>query len=388
MCELRVFMNTQEIVSSIALTKLNGLSLLNALLNARTLLDSLGSASEVFAHRKDIVGVIPDASKRLVAAFDHTDEALRLAEEEMKFVEQKRLRVLTLNDVDYPQRLRECEDAPLVLYYCGSANLNSQRVISIVGTRKCSEYGREVCNNFIADLKRYYPDTLIVSGLAYGIDVCAHRAALDNGMSTIGVLAHGLDTIYPSMHRQIAADMVHRQGGLLTEYGVHTTPEKGNFVRRNRIVAGMCDACIVVESSERGGSLITAELAMEYNRDVFAFPGRVYDEYSRGCNNLIRRQQATLLTCAADLLDAMGWDNPLKKDSKRKVVQQELFPDLTDEERALVNTLNDVDDKHINQIAIDANIPYSRASMILFDLEMKGIVRALGGARYRLVHNV
>ena len=376
-------MNTQEIVSSIALTKLNGLSLLNA----RTLLDSLGSASEVFAHRKDIVGVIPDASQRLVAAFDHTDEALRLAEEEMKFVEQKRLRVLTLNDVDYPQRLRECEDAPLVLYYCGSANLNSQRVISIVGTRKCSEYGREVCNNFIADLKRYYPDTLIVSGLAYGIDVCAHRAALDNGMSTIGVLAHGLDTIYPSMHRQIAADMVHRQGGLLTEYGVHTTPEKGNFVRRNRIVAGMCDACIVVESSERGGSLITAELAMEYNRDVFAFPGRVYDEYSRGCNNLIRRQQATLLTCAADLLDAMGWDNPLKKDSKRKVVQQELFPDLTDEERALVNTLKDVDDKHINQIAIDANIPYSRASMILFDLEMKGFVKALGGARYKIIHN-
>ena len=376
-------MNTQEIISSIALTKLNGLSLLNA----RTLLDSLGSASEVFAHRKDIVGVIPDASKRLVTAFDHTDEALRLAEEEMKFVEQKRLRVLTLNDVDYPQRLRECEDAPLVLYYCGSANLNSQRVISIVGTRKCSEYGREVCNNFIADLKRYYPDTLIMSGLAYGIDVCAHRAALDNGMSTIGVLAHGLDTIYPSMHRQIAADMVHRQGGLLTEYGVHTTPEKGNFVRRNRIVAGMCDACIVVESSERGGSLITAELAMEYNRDVFAFPGRVYDEYSRGCNNLIRRQQATLLTCAADLFDAMGWDNPLKKDSKRKVVQQELFPDLTDEERALVNTLKDVDDKHINQIAIDANIPYSRASMILFDLEMKGIVRALGGARYKIIHN-
>ena len=377
-------MNTQEIVSSIALTKLNGLSLLNA----RTLLDSLGSASEVFAHRKDIVGVIPDASKRLVAAFDHTDEALRLAEEEMKFVEQKRLRVLTLNDVDYPQRLRECEDAPLVLYYCGSANLNSQRVISIVGTRKCSEYGREVCNNFIADLKRYYPDTLIVSGLAYGIDVCAHRAALDNGMSTIGVLAHGLDTIYPSMHRQIAADMVHRQGGLLTEYGVHTTPEKGNFVRRNRIVAGMCDACIVVESSERGGSLITAELAMEYNRDVFAFPGRVYDECSKGCNSLIRRQRATLLTGVEDLLEAMGWANPLATDvAKPRAVQQELFPEINDEERALLNTLKDVDDKHVNQIAIDSNIPYARASMILFDLEMKGLVKALGGARYRLIRH-
>ena len=375
-------MNTQEIVSSIALTKLKGLSLLNA----RTLMDTLGSASEVFAHRKDIVSLIPDASERLVAAFAAVDDALKLAEEEMESIEQKKLRVLTLNDEDYPQRLRECEDAPLVLYCCGNANLNGRRIVSIVGTRKCSAYGRAVCNNFIPDLKRYYPDTLIVSGLAYGIDVCAHRAALDNGMSTVGVLAHGLDTIYPSMHRQVAADMVHQQGGLLTEYPLHTQIEKGNFVRRNRIVAGLCDACIVVESSERGGSLITAELAMEYNRDVFAFPGRVYDEYSRGCNHLIRKQQATLLTCAADFLDAMGWDNPLAQTSKKKVVQQELFPDLTDEERVLVNTLKDVDDKHINQIAIDANIPYSRASMVLFDLEMKGVVKALGGARYRLVH--
>ena len=375
-------MNSQEIIAAIALTKLKGLSLLNA----RILMEALGSASEVFAHRKDIVSMIPDASKRLVEAFGDVDEAMKIAEEEMAFIEQKRLKVFTLLDEDYPQRLKECEDAPLVLYYCGSANLNSQRIINIVGTRKCSEYGREVCNNFIADLKRYYPDTLIVSGLAYGIDVCAHRAALDNGMATVGVLAHGLDTIYPSMHRKIAADMVHQQGGLLTEYTTHTTPEKGNFVRRNRIVAGLCDACIVVESSAKGGSLITAELAMEYNRDVFAFPGRVYDEHSQGCNNLIRRQQATLITCAADLLDAMGWENPLANASKPQAVQQELFPDLTDEERALVNTLKSVDDKHINQIAIDANIPYSRASMILFDLEMKGIVKALGGARYKLIH--
>ena len=376
-------MDTQEIISAIALTKLKGLSLLNA----RTLLDAVGSAHEVIAHRKDIVGIIPDASQRLVTAFAEADAALKEAEREMQFIEQKNLKVFTMTDEDYPQRLRECEDAPLVLYYCGNANLNATRIISIVGTRKCSEYGREVCNNFIADLKRYYPDALIVSGLAYGIDICAHRAALENSMSTVGVLAHGLDNIYPSMHRQTAADMVHRQGGLLTEYTTHTTPERGNFVRRNRIVAGLCDACIVVESAERGGSLITAELAMEYNRDVFAFPGRVYDEASRGCNNLIRRQQATLLTCAADLLDAMGWENPLKKTSKPEAVQQELFPDLTDEERALVNTLKDVDDKHINQIAIDANIPYSRASMILFDLEMKGVVRALGGARYKIMHH-
>jgi DNA processing protein len=376
-------MNTQETISAIALTKLKGLSLLNA----RTLMEAMGSASEVLANRKDIVRLIPDASQRLVEAFADVDTALQEAEQEMEFIEKKHLKVFTLNDDDYPGRLRECEDAPLVLYYCGSANLNSQRIISIVGTRKCSEYGREVCSNFIADLKRYYPDMLIVSGLAYGIDVCAHRAALDNGMPTIGVLAHGLDVIYPSMHRQIAAEMVHQQGGLLTEYTTRTTPEKVNFVRRNRIVAGMCDACIVVESSDRGGSLITAELAMEYNRDVFAFPGRVYDECSIGCNNLIRRQRATLITRAVDLLDAMGWENPLVKASKPQAVQQDLFPDLTDEECALVNALKGVDEKHINQIAIDANIPYSRASMILFDLEMKGVVKALGGARYRIMHH-
>ena len=375
-------MDTQEIISTIALTKLRGLGLLNA----RTLMDTLGSATEVFAHRKDIVSLIPDASQRLVAALADTGSALKTAEEEMEFIEAKHLKALTLNDENYPQRLKECEDAPLVLYSCGTADLNSQRIISIVGTRKCSEYGREVCENFIADLKRYYPDTLIVSGLAYGIDICAHRAALDNGMSTVGVLAHGLDTIYPSMHRKTAADMVHQQGALLTEYTTHTTPEKGNFVRRNRIVAGMCDACIVVESSQRGGSLITAELALEYNREVLAFPGRVYDECSKGCNNLIRSQQATLITCAEDLLQAMGWKNPLAKAPKQKAVQQDLFPELNDEERAIVNTLKNVDDKHVNQIAIDTNIPYARVSMLLFDLEMNGIVKALGGARYRLTH--
>ena len=375
-------MNTQEIICSMALTRLKGLSLLNA----RTLLETMGSASEVFANRRDIMSVIPDASNRLVEALAHVDDAMREAEREMEFVERKHLRVFTLTDEDYPQRLRECEDAPLVLFYYGDADLNALRIINIVGTRKCSAYGREVCENFVADLKRYYPDTVIVSGLAYGIDVCAHRAALKCGMRTVGVLAHGLDIIYPSLHRQTAADMVHQGGGLLTEYPSGTRPDKQNFVRRNRIVAGLCDACIVVESGVKGGSLITAELAMNYNREVFAFPGRVYDENSRGCNNLIRRQQATLLTDAESLLEGLGWANPLAEAKKPKVIQQELFPDLTEEERVLVHTLQEVDDKHVNQIAIDTNIPYSRVSMLLFDLEMRGIVMALGGARYRLVH--
>lgn len=378
-------MNTQNnVIAAIALTQLKGLSLLNA----RTLLDAMGSASEVMAHRKDIVRMIPDASPRLVESLSHVDDAMDMAKREMEFVEKKQMRVLVLGEDDYPYRLRECEDAPLVLYGCGKADLNATRVISIVGTRKCSAYGREVCEHLIADLKQCCPEALILSGLAYGIDICAHRAALEHGMSTVGVLAHGLDMIYPSMHRHTAVEMIQQGGGLLTEYPTQTRPERINFVRRNRIVAGMCDACVVVESAAKGGSLITAELAMDYQRDVFAFPGRVYDPDSQGCNNLIRRQQATLLTSASDLMEAMGWANPMAPSTRKEAVQQELFPDLNDEECLLVNTLKEVDDKHINQIAVETNIPYSRVSMILFDLEMKGIVKALGGARYRLMRKL
>ena len=374
----------QEVIFSIALSKLKGLSVLNA----RILLDAMGSASEIFAHRKDILQMIPHASQRLQDALNHVDDVIDAAKKEVEFIEKNRIKALTLDSNEYPQRLKECEDAPLILYLCGDTDLNRQRVISIIGTRKYSEYGREVCRYFISDLKRYYPDALIVSGLAYGIDICAHRSALDNGMDTIGVLAHGLDTIYPSMHRATAADMVHQGGGLLTEYTTNTKPDKMNFVHRNRIVAGISDACIVVESSARGGSLITAELALNYNRDVFAFPGRISDECSAGCNNLVKRHQATLLTSAEDLIEAMGWHNPLAEDSHKKLVQQELFPELNEEEAVLVNTLKNVDDKHINQIVIDSNIPYSRASMILFDLEMRGVVKALGGARYKVTRNL
>ena len=373
----------KEIVFSIALSKLKGLSVLNA----RILLDAMGSASEIFAHRKDILQMIPHASQRLQDALNHVDDVIDAAKKEVEFIEKNRIKALTLDSNEYPQRLKECEDAPLVLYLCGDTDLNRQRVISIIGTRKCSEYGREVCRHFISEFKRYYPDTLIVSGLAYGIDICAHRSALGNGMDTIGVLAHGLDTIYPSMHRSTAADMVHQGGGLLTEYTTNTKPDKMNFVQRNRIVAGISDACIVVESSAKGGSLITAELASNYNREVFAFPGRIYDECSAGCNNLIKRHQATLLTSVEDLIEAMGWHNPLAE-SHKKSVQQELFPELNEEEAVLVETLKNVDDKHINQIVIDSNIPYSRASMILFDLEMRGIVKALGGARYKVIRNL
>lgn len=378
-------MVNQEVIFSIALSKLKGLSLLNA----RVLVDAMGAASEVFAHRKDILQIIPDASKRLQEALGDVDDALRAAEQEAEWMERKHVRGIALSSDEYPLRLKECEDAPLVLYLCGDTDLNRRRIISIIGTRKCSDYGRSICCQFVADLKRLCPDALIVSGLAYGIDVCAHRTALENGMDTIGVLAHGLDTIYPSVHRRTATEMVRTGGGLLTEYTSGTALDRMNFVRRNRIVAGICDACVVVESSAKGGSLITAELASGYGRDVFAFPGRADDVCSVGCNNLIKRHQATLLTSAEDLIEAMGWQNPLLgRTAQGDAVQQELFPELNEEELMLVRMLRQADDKHINQIVAESGISYSRVSMILFDLEMKGIVKALGGARYRIVRRL
>ncbi len=371
----------------IALTKMKGLTLLNA----RMLLDTIGSATDIMEMRDAIIERVPNASQRFIDAMKNTSVCVEAAEREAEFIENNNIRVLTINDTCYPQRLKECEDAPLVLYYCGTADLNMKHVVSMVGTRKCTEYGRELCGSFVAELKQRCPDTLIVSGLAYGIDICSHKASLEEEVPTVGVLAHGLDLIYPAAHRSVAAQMAHAGGGLLTEYTSKTIPEKGNFVRRNRIVAGMCDACVVVESSARGGSLITADLALNYNREVFAFPGRIYDERSAGCNNLIKKHSATLLTSVQDFIETMGWEETPDAAGKKKgqrAYQQELFPDLTDEEQALVDALKDVDAKHINQIVVETNIPFARASMLFFELEMKGIVKALGGARYHLVRKM
>lgn len=367
----------QELIYAIALTKVRTLNAVNI----RLLMKAAGSATEVYAHRKDIKQLMPEANERLAAALNEMDYAVQLAEREMEFINSKRMRAMTMQDDEYPQRMLECEDAPLVLYCCGDVDLNRQHVINIIGTRKCTEYGRELCYNFVTELKQLVPDVLIVSGLAYGIDINAHRASLANGIDTVGVLAHGLDNIYPHLHRQTAIEMVNNGGGLLTEYTTNTTPEKGNFVARNRIVAGISDACVVVESAARGGSLITAGLSLDYNREVFAFPGRVSDLSSAGCNNLIAKHEASLITCAEDMVNALGWT----PNNRKKAVQQELFVELTEEETAIVNALAGVDDKHINQLAIDTNISYSRVSMLLFELEMKGIIKALGGARYHLI---
>ena len=370
-------MTQDEQICSLALTRIPGLGLTGAL----KLVSNLGSATRVFEHRKELSQLVPGVSDKVITALNNP-EVFRRAEQELIFCEKNHIRCLTLNDESYPSRLRECDDAPLALFYRGNADLNALHVINMVGTRHATPYGQDICTRFLADLSVLCPNALIVSGLAYGIDIHAHRAALQNHFKTIGVLAHGLDRIYPAEHRKTAVSML-EQGGLLTEFTSGTNPDRQNFVKRNRIVAGMSDATVVIESAAKGGALITAELAESYHRDCFAFPGRCNDEYSIGCNNLIRKNQAVLITSAEDLVKAMGWESSPKTE---KTVQRELFPDLSEEEERIVKRLGKMPEGlQINTLVIDTNIPVNRMSALLFELEMKGVIRALAGGVYRLI---
>ncbi len=295
------------------------------------------------------------------------------------------IQTLCLNDEAYPQRLAECADAPIILYYMGNGNLNERRIINIIGTRHCTNYGKDLIRRFVAELKSLCPDVLIVSGLAYGVDICAHRNALDNGLNTVGVLAHGLDEIYPSSHRDTAKKML-GQGGLLTEYMTETRADKMNFVKRNRIVEGMSDATILVESAAKGGGLITCGIAQDYGRAVFAFPGNVGAPYSEGCNNLIRDNGASLITSAQDFVAAMGWqtDAQLLK-AETDGIERNLFPELSDDEQRVVDQLMQTGDCQLNQLAVKTNLSIGQLTALLFQLEMKGVVRPLAGGSYHLL---
>lgn len=348
----------------------------------RELIETVGGAKELLENAADICNIVPAASPRLRELL--CDRSfVELAEKEMEFIESKGIKLICYGDEAYPCRLAECVDAPLVLHSLGNADLNARRIVSIVGTRHASEYGKALCENFVADLARLVPGTLIVSGLAYGIDVCAHRAALNAGLPTVGVLAHGLDRIYPGAHRATAKQML-ENGGLLTEFMSGTESLKPFFVQRNRIVAGMADATVVVESASKGGSLITASLALGYDRDCFAFPGRVNDQYSQGCNELVSRNRAALITSAYDFVEAMNWDVATAKKSAGDL-QTELFPDLSPEETAVMTALRDSSDGlQVNQMVVQLNIPINKLLPLLFEMEMKGLVKAVAGGCYRV----
>lgn len=374
-------MINNETFYAMALTRISNFNYATAL----ELYRAVGSAQLLYEHRNDIGDILKDCSPRLVEALKDWDEPMKRAESEIKYMEEHRIRALTLTDDDYPQRLTECPDAPIILYYIGNADLNQAKIVSIVGTRRCTTYGQDLIRRFISDLRQSCPHVLIVSGLAYGVDINAHREALANGFPTIGVLAHGLDQIYPYRHRDTAAEMLNH-GGLLTEFMTQTNADKPNFVRRNRIVAGMADAVILVESAAKGGGLITAEIAQSYDRSVFAFPGNVNAEYSKGCNNLIRDNGAALISNAEDFVKAIGWqDEALRQQKMADGIERNLFPDLSPEEQAIVTLLQQTNDLQLNIISVKSGLPIGQLTALLFQLEMKGVVRPLAGGMYHLL---
>ena len=374
-------MNEQDLLYTIALSKVPYLNAQHLCI----LLDELGNATQVYEHRLDILSVLPQASPRLQKALAQLDELIPKEEEELRFAQTEHIQCLTRQDKAYPQRLKECPDAPIVMYYRGTSDLNSKHIVSVVGTRQITEYGKDLCHHFCKDLSQILPDSIVVSGLAYGVDIHAQRAALECGLETIGVVAHGLDTIYPLSHRSWATKM-QEQGGLLTEFPSKTIIDKHNFVQRNRIVAGISSATIVIESASKGGSLITAEIANSYNRDVFAFPGRVKDIYSEGCNDLIRKQKAQLITSAEDFVSAVGWFSDVERKKKlQEGAQQEFLPMISEKEQRIIDALKNSDGKQVNLLCVQTNLPVGELSGLLFELEMKGVVKMLSGGVYRLL---
>ena len=375
-------MNEQQLLYNIALTRIGHFSLASALHLYRT----LGSGEEIFLHRNEAQDILPDCSPRLIDNLKDWSEPLKRAEVELEFCRNNNIRVLCLGDDNYPKRLEDCADAPLVMYYKGNANLNQSRVINIIGTRHCTTYGADFIRRFIHDLKALCPEVLVVSGLAYGVDINAHQQALAVGYETVGVVAHGLDYLYPAAHKDVAREMVNH-GGLLTEFMTCTNADKGNFVRRNRIVAGMSDACILIESAAHGGGMITAGIAFDYGREVFALPGRVGDHFSEGCNNAIRENKAMLLTSAEDFVKTMGWeDDALRIEAQKKGIERQLFPDLSPEQQRIVDVLTKSNDLQLNQLSVKTGIPIGDITSIIFQMEMMGVVKPMAGGNYHLLN--
>jgi DNA processing protein len=344
---------------------------------AKILLDHFGNGQNVFnASKRDLGHCEGIGEIRAKSIKDFSD--FSKAEEELAFIEKYKIQALTLSDDAYPKRFLNCFDPPPLLYYRGAASLNDSKMLAVVGTRTSTDYGKQVTEQLVEDLSA--EGIVIISGLAYGIDAIAHKAALKNNLKTIAVVGHGLDTIYPSQHKSLAKEIV-LQGGILTEFTSKTKPDKHNFPTRNRIVAGMSDATIVVESSVKGGSLITAKMALSYNRDVFAFPGRSTDARSGGCNQLIKNNQAVLLTDAKQLLEYLGWDNKKVKPKQ----QRELFINLTPDQQTLIDILKEKETLHIDELYLKSGLTSSAVASAMLTLEFDNIIASMPGKMYRLV---
>jgi DNA processing protein len=365
----------QQLFYQIALTMVDGIG--DAL--GRRLIEAFGDAESVFKAKPSDMQRVVGIGNVLVSNL-HNANILKRAEKELEFVEKKHINCYFISDPEYPYRLKrdECKDAPLLLYMKGNANLCAERIVSVVGTRNMTDYGKELTEHFVSELAQTFPDVLIVSGLAYGVDIQAHKSALNNKLPTVAVLAHGLDRIYPSIHRQTAVDMI-PNGGVLTDFPSETNPDKPNFIKRNRIIAGISDATVIIESANKGGALITADIAESYGRDVFAFPGRVNDQRSQGCNRIIKQNRAALITNAEDFISAMMW----AIDQTPKSVQTKLvFTD--DETEALLQIFSKRREVSLNDLSAETGISISLLTELLFNLEIDGVIEVKAGNTYRL----
>jgi len=349
--------------------------------NGKKLIAYCGDVEEVFRESKKNLLKIPGISIKTVESIINNKEIFNRAEQEINFIEKNQIEPIFYLSSRYPKRLKQCTDSPMMIYFKGKADLNPARVISIVGTRTPTNQGRMNCERFVEAMANY--NIQIISGLAYGIDICAHRNSLKNHIPTIGVLGSGLDKIYPAIHKSTAMEMMAENGGILTEFMSGTDPDKQNFPKRNRIVAGMSDAIIIVESGNKGGSLITAQLGFGYNRDVAAYPGRPDDAMSKGCNMLIKSNMASMIESAEDLVKLMNWDTQNKKNQQ---IQKSIFVELNDTEKLLFNLLNDGQPINIDILSLKTGLPMSKTSAALLTMEFKGLVKALPGKTYQILN--
>ncbi|MFH2141748.1 MAG: DNA-processing protein DprA [Bacteroidota bacterium] len=348
-------------------------------ITAKNLIAYVGSYEGIFAEKESILKKIPGVGP-ILAKYIKKPEIFKNAQDELEFVKRYNIKTLFYLDENYPNRLKECVDAPILLYYKGDTDFNTKKMISIVGTRKSTPYGKEVCENIVKSLAEKKHNPIIVSGLAFGIDICAHRAALKNGLQTIAILGHGLDIIYPAVHKATAIDIINN-GALVTEFGRNSIRDKKNFVRRNRIIAGLTDATIVIESAVKGGALITADIANSYNREVFAVPGNIKNTYSMGCNKLIKINKAALIETSDDIEYLLGWEIPVNKTVRQ---QKELIPDLTSGEQKIIDLLKTDKTLNIDIISLKSGLTISESSALLLELEFKNLIKSLPGKIYKL----
>jgi DNA processing protein len=367
---------TNDLLYQLALTEVPNIGCVHA----KILAQQFGSAENIFKVKQSTLEKIEGIGEIRATSIKAFSDFSK-AEEEIKFIEKYRIKPLFLTDKNYPQRLLNCYDSPTLLFYKGDTDLNTSKVVAIIGTRNHTDYGKQVTEKLVKELAAQ--KVLVVSGMAFGIDATAHKSAYKNNLPTVGVLAHGLDQIYPPEHSNLARDILKHSGGLLTEFRSNTKPDKHNFPTRNRIVAGMSDATIVIETGIKGGSMITAELANGYNKDVFAIPGKVTDQKSTGCNHLIKSNKAMLLTDAQELIEVMGWEERSQKSEVRS--QKELFIELSKDERIVVDILKEKDSVSIDEINLKSGLSSSAVAAAILNMELQGVVSSLPGKLYKLI---